>query len=142
MGSSIAEGVTEDMEEETKKEEAQGTESAQPEQPTKPLEKMTAPELREIAMQLPGVTGVHAMKKEELLTIIKEARGIKDEGPPKKRARKAEKAKVTVGEVKKRISELMLEKKAARESRDRKRVEILRRRINRMKKLSRKVKKG
>jgi hypothetical protein len=81
------------------------------------------------------------MKKAELLAIIKEARGIKDEAPPKKRARKTEKGSVTAGEVKKKVSQLMLEKQAARKSRDKKRVEILRRRINRMKKLSRKVKK-
>jgi hypothetical protein len=129
------------MEEEIKKVEGQENVQGQP-QPEKPLEKMTAPELREIAITLPGVTGVHAMKKEELLAIIKEARGIKDETPSKKRSRKAEKVTITVGEVKKKISQLMLEKKAARESRDAKRVEILRRRINRLKKLSRKVKKA
>jgi cell division protein FtsX len=130
------------MEEEIKKAEGQETEQGQTDQPEKPLEKMTAPELREIAAKLPGVTGVHAMKKEELLAIIKEARGIKDEAPSKKRVRKTAKAPVTAGEVKKKISQLVLQKKAARESRDRKRVEILRRRINRMKKLTRKVKKA
>ena len=130
------------MEEEIKKAEGQEPEQGQPDQPEKPLEKMTAPELREIAIKLPGVTGVHAMKKDELLAIIKEARGIKDEALSKKRARKTAKGPVTVGEMKKKISQLMLEKQAARESRDRKRVEILRRRINRMKKLSRKVKKA
>jgi len=130
------------MEEEIKKVEEQGIVQGEPDQPEKPLEKMTAPELREIAIKLPGVSGVHAMKKAELLAIIKEAKGIKDEAPPKKRARKTEKGSVTVGEVKKRISQLMLEKQAARESKDMKRVEVLRRRINRMKKLSRKVKKA
>jgi Rho termination factor, N-terminal domain len=130
------------IEEEIRKAEGQETEQGQPDQPEKPLEKMTAPELREIAIKLPGVTGVHAMKKDELLAIIKEARGIKDEAPSKRRARKKAKGPVTVGEVKKKISQLMLEKQAARESRDMKRVEILRRRINRMKKLSRKVKKA
>ncbi|MGD8900434.1 MAG: Rho termination factor N-terminal domain-containing protein, partial [Desulfobacterales bacterium] len=45
----------------------------------KPLEKMTVKELREIAKDIPGITGVHAMKKEELINGIKEARGIKDE---------------------------------------------------------------
>jgi hypothetical protein len=130
------------MDEEIKKAEGQETEQGRPDQPEKPLEKMTAPELREIAIKLPGVSGVHAMKKGELLAIIKEARGIKDEAPSKKRARKTAKGPVTVGEVKKKISQLMLEKQAARESRDMKRVEILRRRINRMKKLSRKVKKA
>jgi hypothetical protein len=130
------------MEEEIKKAEGQEAAQGQPHQPEKPLEKMTAPELREIAITLPGVTGVHAMKKEELLAIVKEARGIKDEASAKKRSKKTEKVAITVAEVKKKISQLMLEKQAARESRDRKRVEVLRRRINRMKKLSRKVKKA
>ena len=53
----------------------------------KPLDKMTAPELREIAREIPGVDGVHAMKKQELLAVIKEARGIKDEEPAKKSAK-------------------------------------------------------
>lgn len=130
------------MEEEIKKAEAQEPVQGQPDQSEKPLEKMTAPELREIAIKLPGVAGVHAMKKGELLAIIKEARGIKDETPLKKRPMKAEKSSRTVGEMKKKVSELMQEKKAARESKDKKRVEILRKRINRMKKLSRKVKKA
>ena len=37
----------------------------------KPLEKMTAKELREMALGLPGIEGVHAMKKEELITAIR-----------------------------------------------------------------------
>jgi hypothetical protein len=103
----------------------------------KPLEKMTAPELREIAKEIEGVTGVHAMKKEELLKIIKQARGIVDEKPVKK-----EKIKVilTVVDLKKKILALKAEKAAAHEARDVKKIEILRRRINRFKKRSRKVK--
>ena len=60
----------------------------------------------------------------------------------KKRRKKTDKGKVTVGDVKKKIAQLALEKQAARESRDKKRIDILRRRISRMKKLSRKVKKA
>ncbi len=130
------------MEEEIKNADAQEPVQGQPDQPEKPLEKMTAPELREIAIKLPGVAGVHAMKKGELVATITEAWAIKAETPPKTRPRKAEKSSRTVGEMKKKISELMQEKKAARESKDKKRVEILRKRINRMKKLSRKVKKA
>ena len=36
----------------------------------KPLEKMTAKELREVALEIPEIEGVHAMKKEELLEAI------------------------------------------------------------------------
>jgi hypothetical protein len=35
---------------------------------------MTAPELKEIAATIPGATGVTAMKKEELLALIKKHR--------------------------------------------------------------------
>ena len=51
----------------------------------KPLEKMTAKELREMALGMPGIHGVHAMKKEELITAIRTAKGITDQRPRKKR---------------------------------------------------------
>ena len=54
----------------------------------KPLDKMTVVELREIAKEIPDVTGVSGMKKDQLLSIIKEAQGIKDEEPPQKKAKK------------------------------------------------------
>ena len=46
----------------------------------KPLDKMTATELRKYAMDLGEISGVHGMNKEELLSAIKEVKGIKDEG--------------------------------------------------------------
>jgi hypothetical protein len=104
--------------------------------PEKPLEKMTAPELRELAKGF-GVQGVHAMKKEELIPILKEAYGIKDEGP-KKAAKTAGKT-VTVQEVKSRIARLKKEKAAALEAGDQRKRDILRRRINRDKKRSRRA---
>jgi cell division protein FtsX len=119
------------MEEETKKEEKQATE--------KPLDKMTAKELREIALGIPGVAGVHAMKKAELLVAIKEYRGIKDEGPVKKKIKKTDKAMPDVKALKKKITLLRQEKGVARGQRDRKRVDTLRRRINRLKKQTRKA---
>ncbi|MFH1489918.1 MAG: Rho termination factor N-terminal domain-containing protein [Pseudomonadota bacterium] len=127
------------MEEETKKEE---TTEAQKEEQQKPLEKMTAPELREIAKDLPGVTGVHAMKKNQLLGIIKEARGIKDEGPAKKAKTKTVKKALSVKELKTKTLQLKEGKEAARKDKDRKKLDRFRRRINRMKKQARKVARG
>ncbi|MBN2125996.1 MAG: transcription termination factor Rho [Deltaproteobacteria bacterium] len=93
---------------------------------------MTAPELRDLAMGM-GFTGVHAMKKEELLVSIKEEWGIKDEEPAKKKA-----GKITeVSALKQKIVRLKAEKEAAREGKDKKRVNVLRKRINRLKKMSR-----
>ncbi len=46
----------------------------------KPLDRMTATELRKYALELGEITGVHGMNKEELLRAIKEVKGIVDEG--------------------------------------------------------------
>ncbi|WP_028840723.1 Rho termination factor N-terminal domain-containing protein [Thermodesulfobacterium hveragerdense] len=48
----------------------------------KKFEKMTIKELREIALQIPEISGVHGMNKEELISALKKAYGIKEE--PKK----------------------------------------------------------
>ena len=45
----------------------------------KPLEKMTAKELRDVALTIPEISGVHGMNKEEVLAAIKKARGIKED---------------------------------------------------------------
>jgi len=42
----------------------------------KPLEKMTVKALREMAKEIPEITGVHGMKKEELIVAINKARGV------------------------------------------------------------------
>lgn len=136
----------EEAQEETKaetkeeaKEKTKGEAKKEEKQEEKPIDKMTAKELREIAMEIPGVAGVHAMKKDELLALVKEARGIKDEPPQKKKKVKSEKKIYTVRDLKVKIAELKEDKKRAREARDKIKVEVLRRRINRMKKLTRKV---
>ena len=116
---------------ETKPEEKISEETAEEE---KPLDKMTAPELRKIAREIPGVDGVHAMKKQELLAVIKEARGIKDEEPAKKSAKE-----INVKALKEKIARLKVEKAAAREAKDRQKVDIIRRRINRLKKRTRRA---
>jgi hypothetical protein len=105
----------------------------------KPLDKMTVPELKEIARDIPGVTGATSMKKAELLKIVKEYRGIEDEGLVKKKKKSIQGKVVTVKDLKEKVVKLKGEKKEAREAQDRKRVDILRRRINRLKKQTRKV---
>ena len=123
------------MEEEIKKEESQEVKKEEA-VPEKPLDKMTVIELREFALAKDlGISGVHAMKKEELLPAVKEALGIKDEEP----AKKAVEVKATVGEMKKKILVLKEEKKTALASKDKKKITVLRRRINRLKKRSKKV---
>lgn len=109
----------------------------------KPLEKMTVKDLRDIALEIPhdhATVAVRDMKKEELVAFIKEARGIVDEEPAKKKVSvKAEKVALTKPEVKQRIRGLKQEKKAAQDAKETKKADILRRRINKLKKLSRKI---
>jgi len=51
----------------------------------KHLDKLTIKELRDIAAEIPHERAIHEMKKEELVVFIKEAWGIKDESPAKKK---------------------------------------------------------
>jgi len=126
------------MEEEIKKEETQEKTLEEKIKEGRELDRMTAPELKEIAMKIEGVTGAHAMKKEELLKIIKAARGIPEEEVVKK-AKKEPAAAVSVAALKQKVRQLKAEKVAARGADDRKKVNVLRRRINRMKKRTKRV---
>ena len=118
------------MEEENKKEEKQEK---------KPLEKMTVIDLKKIALEIPGIKGVSAMKKDELLAVIKEHKGVKDEEPARKDKKKPAKAALDKKKLKGKISQLKQEKEAARGKEDRKRVDMLRRRLSRLKKQTRKA---
>jgi len=115
------------MAEETKKKEQHAE---------KPLEKYTVKELREIAMTIPHTTAVHDMKKEELITFISEARGIKAEKVIKQK-KKTVKLKLSKAELKSRIRELKVLKLQAIEDRDGKMAKLLRLRISHLKKRSR-----
>jgi hypothetical protein len=97
----------------------------------KPLEKMTAKELREVALQLPEITGVHGLNKTELIQAIKRARGIEDE-PGKQ-------TDSSVRELKKRIKELRVKHETSAKEDDAKMAAIYRRRIIRLKKKSRRA---
>ena len=97
----------------------------------KTLEKMTATELRALAMEIPGVTGVHGMNKNELIGEIKTARGIKDES--------AKKTSGTVRELKKKMRALKAKRENLLSDDNRKMADIYRKRIRRLKKKTRRV---
>lgn len=97
----------------------------------KPLDRMTAKELREIALKVPDIVGVHGMNKVELLAAVKEARGIVDE--------KAKKSSVSIREIKKEIRELKGSRGDAKAEQDKNKDQVLRRRISRLKKKTRRA---
>ena len=104
---------------------------------------MTVAELREVIKEeIPDITGVTGMKKEQLLTAIKETRGVKEETPAKKKKKKktaGPKKEMTVKEMKQEVVRLRSEREEIRKDGDKKKLEIIRRRINRLKKMSRKA---
>jgi hypothetical protein len=104
----------------------------------KSLEKMTVKELRAIALEVPRAVAVHDMKKAELIACIKEARGIKDEVHVKIKKKVAEKIKMSKSEIKGKIKQLREEKTAAQASKNRKKMDFLRRHISHLKKQTRK----
>ncbi len=99
------------------------------EEKEKPLEKMTAKDLREIAMEISEITGAHGMNKAELVAAIKKARGIEDKDTKSKDA--------SVREIKQKIRELKQKRETALTEKDSKTATILRRKISRLKKRTR-----
>ena len=102
------------------------------------LEKLTIKKLQEIAAEFPHEKAIHDMKKEELIAFIKEARGIKDETPIKKK-KHVGKIKMTKAELKAKIRELKGLRLQALEEKDSKKAVLLRCKVSRLKKLSRRV---
>ncbi len=99
----------------------------------KSLDRMTAKELREHALSLGEIIGVHGMNKEELVAAIKEIKGISDDNT------KAAKT-VNVRDLKEKINLLRQAKvEAVAASESRTKINILRRRINRLRKRTRKT---
>jgi cell division protein FtsX len=97
----------------------------------KPLDRMTAKELREMALGMEGIVGVHAMNKSELVAAIKEAKGIEAE---KKRDKSGD-----VRSIKKKIKELRSQKETMKEAGEKDKVQMLRRKISRLKKKTRRA---
>lgn len=98
----------------------------------KPLDKMTATELRKYALDMGEISGVHGMNKEELLAAIKEVKGIKDEG------KHAE--KVSMRDLKEKAAEMRAKKlEAIAAGEPRAKIDILRKKANRLKKRTRRA---
>ena len=94
----------------------------------KPLDKMTAKELRDVAKEIPDIVGAHGMNKDELLIEIKKAKGIPIEVSKKKSA--------SIRELKQKIKEL---KTKFSETEDGTKAGYIKKRIIRLKKMSRRA---
>jgi protein involved in temperature-dependent protein secretion len=98
----------------------------------KPLDKMTATELRKYALDTGEISGVHGMIKEELMVAIKQAKGIKDEGKHTE--------KVSMRDLKEKAAAMRAKKlEAIAAGEPQPKIDILRRKANRLKKRTRKA---
>lgn len=97
----------------------------------KPLEKMTVKDLRDLAKQETDLQGVFGMNKAELIGAISKARGIVLEEPKK--------ASSSVREIKAKMRGLKAVRENVLKETNEKMAGILKKRINRLKKLTRRV---
>jgi hypothetical protein len=97
----------------------------------KPLEKMTATELRSLAMEIPGIVGVHGMNKNELVSEIKTARGLSEDSVKKSSGK--------VRELKEKLRDLKAKHNSYLDADDTKMADLYRKRIIRLKKKTRRV---
>lgn len=97
----------------------------------RPLEKMTTTELREAAKGIEGITGVHGMKKEELIEALRKSKGIVVEA--------ARRASDTIRTLKKTIRSLKVKRAEALAAKDRTTAGRCRRQIARLKKKTRRL---
>ncbi len=97
----------------------------------KPLDKMTAKELRDLALAEGGIVGVHAMNKAELISAIKESRGIAED--------KTKKKDIDIRALKLKITELKGKRDQAKEDGKTKLADSYRRRISNLKKKTRRA---
>ena len=103
------------------------------------LEKMTATELRDYALKNhPDITGVHAMKKEDLIPAIRKARGEEVKETHKKK-KGGPKVSLDKKELKQKIRTLKSEKEKLLESKDATKLARLRKRIKRYKRLTKRA---
>ena len=95
----------------------------------KPLEKWTIKELRDEALQIPNIQGVHGLNKEEIIDILREVKGIP--APEKKKGE-------GVRNIKKKVTDLRNARDEERsQGAPRARLNILRKKIAKLKKKTR-----
>ncbi len=90
---------------------------------------MTVKELREIALGMPEISGVHGKNKFELLAAIKKSKGMVDDSPKK--------ADSSLRELKKKVREFKKKQTTALEAKDAKMTNIYRKKVSRLKKKTR-----
>ncbi len=104
----------------------------------KPLDKMTAKELRDLVLkQIPQITGASGLGKEELLVQIKEVLGIGGEEGPK-----VSPYKTKILSMKGKMRELRTKRAEVSGDGGRKQKDILRRQVNKLKKRTRRLAKA
>jgi hypothetical protein len=91
----------------------------------KPLDKMTVKELKDVALEIPEIKGVHGMNKADLLAAIKQAKGIPEE--------KSRKKSGSIRELKQQVKVFKLKRQEALVAKDSRLATIYRRKISRMK---------
>jgi len=109
-----------------------GKKKEQKEKKEKPLERWTVKELRDEALTVPDIQGVHGMNKEELLSVLRKAKGI--EAPPQKKTEAVRDIKLKISELKKVRDEESSQGVA------RGRLDILRKKMSKLKKKTRRGK--
>ncbi len=102
------------------------------------LENMTVVQLREEAKKhdFKGVTG---MKKDELITVIAEKLSLEKPAVKPKKTKKSGVAPLGKDALKKKIAELRSDREKAQADSDKKKNELLRRRIHTLKRRMRKI---
>jgi len=104
----------------------------------KPLDKMTAKELRELCLkQIPQITGASGLGKDELLVQIKEVLGIGGE-----EGTQVSPYKTKILSMKGKMQELRAKRADVSGDGARKQKELLRRQINKLKKRTRRLAKA
>jgi hypothetical protein len=104
-----------------------GKKKEQEEKKEKPLERWTIKELREEALKIPNVQGIHGMNKEEIVVALREAKGIS--------APETRKKTESVRTIKLQVLELRKQRDDERVAgASRERLDILRKKIARLKK--------
>jgi len=89
--------------------------------------KMTVPKLREEALKIENVSGVHGMNKTQLISLLFEVNGIPED----------KKVKAVDPDAKKKIREFREKKLEFNHAGDKKQAKILQRKIHRMRRSTR-----
>ena len=106
----------------------------------KDIEKLTVPQLREEAKKYPEITGVHAMKKADLIEAITEASGKpKKEKPKKDKKTTKEKPLKSKTDIKRDLRGLKAQKQKALENKDKKALKSLKNRIKKLKRWTKRL---